>query len=184
MLCLVVGESNSGKTSLCKCYRRGEAITEDNVSGATDPTVKSFPGSEISRPNAVSLLVRDTDGSVGIHKDEEADAIVICFDIVKPPTLVQVKAKWAPAVKTSFPGKPFFLVGCKSDLRGEIFEGIEVPSTTTQQGEDMAKEIGAEKYYEFSARNAVVDPKEIFLAATIAALPPPPKEAGGCCVLS
>ena len=184
MVCVLYGDSGAGKTCLIKRFSGGEAITEnDMVPRTADNTVKNFSGSQISRPSAVSLLVHDTDGALEIRKDEEADVIIICFDIVKPDSLEKAKSKWAPGVKAQMPGKPLFLVGCKSDMRGEKFEGIEIPSVSNEQATAAASEMGAVKYFEFSARADGVDPKEIFLAAVIAALPPPPKAEGGCCVV-
>lgn len=127
--------------------------------------------------------MHDTDGSLEIRKDEDADVVIICFDIGKPASLEKAKTKWVPGVKEQMPGKPLFLVGCKSDMRGYKFDGVEIPSVTSEQATAAASEIGAVKYFEFCAFAADADPKEIFLAAVIAALPPPAKEAGGCCVV-
>lgn len=65
--------------------------------------------------------------------------------------------QWYKEIEQSAPGVPIVLVGTKSDLRNvksaveQLKKNGEAP-ITKQQGEEMAQEIGAYKYFECSAK--------------------------------
>jgi Ras family protein A len=86
-----------------------------------------------------------------------AHAFLICFSIERPDSLENVLEKWDPEVKHFGAGNvPRFLVGCKKDLRDdpsmllELSRSSQLP-VTTEQGEEMARVIGAE-YFECSSK--------------------------------
>jgi len=86
----------------------------------------------------------------------QTDIFIICFSVVNPASLENVKSKWIPELKHHAPNVPYILVGTKLDLR-EDRETIERLKERKQspinynQGLQMAKEIGAVKYLECSA---------------------------------
>lgn len=86
----------------------------------------------------------------------QTDIFIICFSVVNPASLENVKSKWIPELKHHAPNVPYILVGTKLDLR-EDRDTIERLKERKQspinynQGLQMAKEIGAVKYLECSA---------------------------------
>ncbi|KAI2665159.1 Ras-related C3 botulinum toxin substrate 1 [Labeo rohita] len=86
----------------------------------------------------------------------DADVFLIVFSLVSPESFERVREKWHPDVRRFCPNTPIILVGTKLDLRDDK-DTIEKLKEKTQtpisyrQGLDMAKEIGAVKYFECSA---------------------------------
>ncbi|CAG8699347.1 10703_t:CDS:2, partial [Acaulospora colombiana] len=105
--------------------------------------------------------------------------ILICFAINRRDTLANVQDKWFPeiAAVSTFPQIPVILVGCKKDLR-EL--ALDIPASVSdeliseEEANRMARNIGAIKYMECSAKtgegvNLVFDE-----AARVALWPPTP----------
>ena len=84
------------------------------------------------------------------------DVFMICFSLVHPISLENVKEKWSPELAHHAPEVPKLLVGTKMDLR-EDMKTIEKLKETRQkpvssaQGQAMAKTIKASSYMECSA---------------------------------
>eukprot|EP01094_Clydonella_sp_ATCC50884_P020996 TRINITY_DN44_c0_g5_i2.p1 TRINITY_DN44_c0_g5~~TRINITY_DN44_c0_g5_i2.p1 ORF type:complete len:255 (-),score=123.27 TRINITY_DN44_c0_g5_i2:453-1217(-) len=84
-----------------------------------------------------------------------ADVVLVCFCLVSSLTSEAVVEKWSPEVKHYIPDVPQILVGTKVDLRNaqeadphaDTFDPI-----SKEQGEAVAKEIGAVRYCELSAK--------------------------------
>lgn len=72
-------------------------------------------------------------------------------------SLTYIEFQWYKEIEGSAPGVPIVLVGTKSDLRNvksaveQLKKNGEEP-ITRQQGEEMAQEIGAYRYFECSAK--------------------------------
>ncbi|XP_030828498.1 rho-related GTP-binding protein RhoA-A-like [Strongylocentrotus purpuratus] len=104
----------------------------------------------------------------------DTDVILMCFDIYRPGTLVNIWEKWTPEVKHFCPNVPIILVGNKKDLRNDDNTKMELQQTkqtpvTYDEGHQMAVKINAAKYMECSAKtNDGV--REVFETATRAAL--------------
>ena len=84
------------------------------------------------------------------------------------------------------PDTPFILVGTKCDMKndqGEINKLREQGQSaiTTEQGENLAKKLGAIKYMECSAKTQE-NLKEVFDEAVRSVLRPPKKKKG-CAIL-
>jgi cell division control protein 42 len=67
-----------------------------------------------------------------------------------------VEEKWFPEVHHYCPGVPFLIVGTQVDLRddSQVIEKLEKQKQspiTTEEGEGLARELGAVKYVECSA---------------------------------
>ncbi|KAG8737055.1 GTP-binding protein Rho1 [Ceratobasidium sp. 414] len=131
----------------------------------------------------VELALLDTSGLEDYHRLRplsypDSHVILICFSIVDPDSLDDVKekvrstvssalplgghqligavAQWIGEVMHFCPGLPYILVGCKKDLRHdpEIIEYLRKTNqcpVTTEQGEQVAQKIGARHYLECSA---------------------------------
>lgn len=48
----------------------------------------------------------------------ETDVIILCFSVVRPDSMENVKTKWIPELKKYLPNTPIILVGTQCDLRG------------------------------------------------------------------
>ncbi|KAI8849607.1 Rho GTPase Rho1 [Chytridium lagenaria] len=87
----------------------------------------------------------------------ETDVILICFSVDSPSSLSNVTDIWFSEMKHYCPKTPIILVGCKADLRKAHLEGrggvnmLVNKLVTPQEGEAMAKRIGAHRYCECSA---------------------------------
>ncbi|KAK2909416.1 hypothetical protein Q8A67_005253 [Cirrhinus molitorella] len=86
----------------------------------------------------------------------QTDVFLICFSLVNPSSLENVRAKWCPEVRHFCPDTPFILVGTKLDLRDDKDTTEELKKTkqtpiSYRQGLAMAEEIRAVKYLECSA---------------------------------
>jgi GTPase SAR1 family protein len=67
-----------------------------------------------------------------------------------------VKTKWVPEIRHHCPEVPFLLVGTKMDLRSNMdtlkeLEEQGLAPVKTEQGNTVAKEVGAIEYLECSA---------------------------------
>lgn len=107
------------------------------------------------------------------------DVFVIAFSLVNPSSFENVRSKWIPEIQHHCPGIPFVLVGTKLDMRDDP-QAIDDLSNkgqqpiTYQQGVQMAKEVGAIKYIECSAKSRR-GLKNAFDEAMRAVINPPPK---------
>jgi small GTP-binding protein len=84
------------------------------------------------------------------------DVFIVCFALSSPDTFENVKTKWVPEVSHYNPSTPMILVGSKLDLRDNEdtisnLKKKDQKPITCEQGEALAKEIGAYKYVECSA---------------------------------
>ncbi|KAJ4403503.1 Rho GTPase [Neurospora sp. IMI 360204] len=117
-----------------------------------------------------------------------AHVILIGFSVDTPDSLDNVKHKWVTEANDRCPNVPIILVGLKKDLRGDPVAIEEMRKRSQRfvmedEGQRIAKEIGARKYLECSSLTGEgVD--DVFEAATRAALLTfEKKEGSGCCVI-
>lgn len=86
----------------------------------------------------------------------QTDVFLICFSLVSPPSFENVRTKWWPEISHHAPNIPMILVGTKLDLRedpetiSKLRERRMAP-ISYQNGNAMARDIGATKYLECSA---------------------------------
>jgi cell division control protein 42 len=100
----------------------------------------------------------------------QTDVFLVCFSVTSPASFENVKEKWFPEVHHHCPGVPCLIVGTQVDLREDrsvhflLVNEILIISghleklarqkqrpITTEQGERLARELGAVKYVECSA---------------------------------
>lgn len=167
---VVVGDNACGKTCLLTVFSNG-IFPELYVPNVFDKYIANI---EIDDRH-VDLVLWDTAG--GEDYDHlrplsypDSHIILICFAIDAPDSLDSVQENWIPEVLSFCLGLPIILVGCKKDLRHNSKTLEESNKTcqssiTTEQGEEVCKNIGACKYLECSAlTNEGV--REVFEAAT------------------
>jgi len=152
---VVVGDGAVGKTSLLISYATGE-FPKDYL-----PTVFENYTAQMKRGGEVILLhLWDTAGQEDYDRLRplsypNADVVLLCFSTINQASHDNIREKWAPEVHHYIPNIPHILVGTKVDLREE-----KIPDPTTgkfeplssEQGQQMSREIGATKYMEVSSK--------------------------------
>ncbi|CCC11060.1 small Rho-type GTPase [Copromyces sp. CBS 386.78] len=185
---VIIGDGACGKTSLLSVFTLGffpatyiPTVFENYV---TDCRVDG---------KSVQLALWDTAGQEDYERlrplaYSKAHVILIGFSVDTPDSLDNVKHKWVTEANERCPNVPIILVGLKKDLRGDPVAIEEMRKRSQRfvmedEGQRIAKEIGARKYLECSSLTGEgVD--DVFEAATRAALLTfEKKEGSGCCVI-
>ncbi|TIB68125.1 hypothetical protein E3P77_01345 [Wallemia ichthyophaga] len=119
----------------------------------------------------------------------QTDVFLIAFSIASPTSLENVKYKWIPELKHHAPNVPIILVATKVDLRNDRLtiqrladRGMNPISWS--EGSKLAKEIGAVRYLECSAKSQL-GLKAVFDEAIRIVLIPPArhsKKNKGCVI--
>lgn len=86
----------------------------------------------------------------------QTDVFLVCFSVTSPASFENVREKWFPEVHHHCPGVPCLIVGTQTDLRDDpsVREKLgkqKMSPVRREDGERMAKELGAVKYVECSA---------------------------------
>lgn len=129
----------------------------------------------------------------------QTDVFLVCFSVTSPASFENVREKWFPEVHHHCPGVPCLIVGTQTDLRDDaaVREKLakqKMQPVRKEDGDRMAKELGAVKYVECSAltqyklkdvfdevsSTAFILPEpKLTLQAIVAALEPPSTGKGG-----
>ncbi|KAK3791334.1 hypothetical protein RRG08_012518 [Elysia crispata] len=194
--CVIVGDSGVGKTCLTCSYAcntkydlRKLVRTHQATVWATDHYQKDREVLDRSWCDLdgcqVSIRLWDT---FGYHdKDRRfayrgADVIVMCFSLLVPNTLRNIRRIWHPEARRLSPNTPIVLCGTQADLRylcvdekyinmekGLLYRNISpsdmIPSSS---GREVARELGA-PYYETSVLTQY-GVQDVFLNAARVAL--------------
>lgn len=86
----------------------------------------------------------------------QTDVFLVCFSVTSPASFENVREKWFPEVHHHCPGVPCLIVGTQVDLRDDpsVREKLakqKMQPVRKEDGERMAKDLGAVKYVECSA---------------------------------
>ena len=86
----------------------------------------------------------------------QADVFLVCFSVASPSTFDAVPEKWIPEVRHHYPDATIILVGTHVDERVETPPEVDAAEherkfITKEDGERMAKRVGAKKYVECNA---------------------------------
>jgi cell division control protein 42 len=86
----------------------------------------------------------------------QTDVFLVCFSVTSPASFENVKEKWFPEVRHHCPGVPCLIVGTQIDLRDDpqVMDKLarqKQRPVASEQGERLARELGAVKYVECSA---------------------------------
>ncbi|XP_040054131.1 rho-related GTP-binding protein RhoF isoform X1 [Gasterosteus aculeatus] len=167
---VVVGDGGCGKTSLLLVYAKGD-FPEKYAPSVFEKytTTISLGGKEIK------LNLYDTAGQEDYDRlrplsYQEADLILVCFDVTNPTSYENVLIKWHPEVKHFCRDTPVILIGCKTDLRQEEeccrkLKATDQAPITYSQGEEIRQQMNAELYLECSAKHQE-NVEDIFREAT------------------
>lgn len=153
---VVVGDGAVGKTALLIAYTTN-TFHQDYI-----PTVfDNYSASTMVDNKAYVLGLWDTAGQEEYDRLRplsypQTDVFLLCFSVVNPMSLKNVRDKWNVELSHHCPDVPKILVATKIDLR-EDREALErlashkMAPVPRHKGEELAREIGATKYVECSA---------------------------------
>lgn len=155
---VIVGDGGCGKTSLLMVYTRG-SFPEEYV-----PTVfENYTAELIVDKMRVELALWDTAGQEDYDRLRplsypDTDVIVLCFAVDNRKSFDNIHDKWAAEVSHFCgPNIPKILVAMKADLRAQPH--LPIPLVSKEEGQQLARKIGAYKYIECSAKyNENVEP--------------------------
>jgi small GTP-binding protein len=168
--CVVVGDGAVGKTCLQLSY------TTDAFPSEYIPTVFDSSSPRITvEDQEISLQLWDTFGQEDYKKLRAlsypyTDVFVICFSLVDPESLENVRKTWIPEVKEHCPTTPYILVGTKLDLREKFAQCADEyrrngwERVSSSMAEEMAETIKAQAYVQCSAK-ILYNVKEVFETA-------------------
>eukprot|EP01105_Mastigella_eilhardi_P014175 TRINITY_DN3225_c0_g2_i1.p2 TRINITY_DN3225_c0_g2~~TRINITY_DN3225_c0_g2_i1.p2 ORF type:complete len:140 (+),score=28.05 TRINITY_DN3225_c0_g2_i1:38-421(+) len=108
------------------------------------------------------------------------DVFLVVFAVSSRTSFWNVTEKWIPEVRHQCPGTPVVLVAAKVDLRDDDCGGGcgDTAMVTREEGEVLAREIGAAAYRECSAK-LQRGLNEVFAAAVRATRPPEGEQESG-----
>nr|VZI42295.1 unnamed protein product [Spirometra erinaceieuropaei] len=174
--CVVVGDGAVGKTCLLISY------TTNRFPSEYVPTVfDNYAVTVMVGGDPMVLALFDTAGQEDYDRLRplsypQTDIFLICFSVVNPASFENAREKWYGELQHHCPNVPFLLVGTQSDLRDDpdtiekLAKNKQKP-LTPQQGEKLAREIGACKYLECSALTQK-GLKDVFDEAILSGLQP------------
>ncbi|KAE8185533.1 hypothetical protein CF336_g7366 [Tilletia laevis] len=175
--CVVVGDGAVGKTCLLISY------TTNKFPSEYVPTVfDNYAVTVMIGEDPYTLGLFDTAGQEDYDRLRplsypQTDVFLVCFSVTSPASFENVKEKWFPEVHHHCPGVPCLIVGTQVDLRDDpatvdkLARSKQRP-VSFDQGERLARELGAVKYVECSALTQK-GLKNVFDEAIVAALEPP-----------
>ncbi|PNS15977.1 cell division control protein 42 [Sphaceloma murrayae] len=177
LVCVVVGDGAVGKTCLLISYTTNKFPSEYVPTVFDNYAVTVMIGDE---PYTLGLF--DTAGQEDYDRLRplsypQTDVFLVCFSVTSPASFENVREKWFPEVHHHCPGVPCLIVGTQTDLRDDtaVREKLakqKMQPVRKEDGERMAKELGAVKYVECSALTQY-KLKDVFDEAIVAALEPP-----------
>uniref|UniRef100_A0A8B9LL70 Ras homolog family member F, filopodia associated n=1 Tax=Astyanax mexicanus TaxID=7994 RepID=A0A8B9LL70_ASTMX len=154
---VIVGDGGCGKTSLLMVYAKGDfpekyapSVFEKYV------TTVTHGGKEIQL-NLYDTAGQDDYDRLRPLSYQNADLILVCYDVTNPTSYENVIIKWYPEVHHFCRDVPKILIGCKTDLRKDKekmrkLRAVEQEPITYTQGEETQKQMNAELYLECSAK--------------------------------
>ncbi|XP_030553156.2 rac-like GTP-binding protein 5 [Rhodamnia argentea] len=176
--CVTVGDGAVGKTCLLISYTSNTFPT-DYV-----PTVfDNFSANVMVDGQTVNLGLWDTAGQEDYNRLRPlsyrgADVFILAFSLISRPSFENIAKKWVPELRHYAPSTPIVLVGTKLDLREDKQFKLDYPGActiSTEQGEELRKQIGALAYVECSSKTQQ-NVKAVFDAAIKVVLRPPKRK--------
>ena len=154
--CVAVGDGAVGKTSLLISYTTN-CFPHDYI-----PTVFDNYSANVMVDNqAINLGLWDTAGQEDYDRLRplsypQTDVFLVCFSIISPSSLENVKNKWFPEITHNCTNANVILVGTKLDMRNDkaICDRLaerRLHTVSQAEGMECAKAIGAARYVECSA---------------------------------
>ena len=176
---VIIGDGMVGKTALLHRYQKKNQLYIDDGGTYFGNSVKNMEHPE--KPGQyLNLHLWDTGGRDEnyVHRKicyPNTDVVLLCFSVVDPTCVVNVKSVWIQETRLHLKGIPIILVGTKVDLRQDnktietLWNKDEEP-VSTESGRILAKEIGAVDYIEVSSLTSFASVELVFKTAVRAAL--------------
>ncbi|XP_067681919.1 cell division control protein 42 homolog [Haliotis asinina] len=151
--CAIMGDDMVGKTSISESYAQ-KSFKENYEATVFDNYV--VPLEVAGEEFVISMF--DTAGKKNFENlraftYRESEVLLLCFSTCDRETLTSINDLWMPELKRhskhSKQKRPVILVGTQIDLRF----GHEDSEVSTDEGVQLAKDIGADCYVECSARD-------------------------------
>ena len=108
----------------------------------------------------------------------QTDIFLVCFSVLNTKTFESVKSKWVPEISRHCPDSPYLLVGLDVDLRDDQDKEKVI---SFRMGVKAAKNLGAVRYLEYSARIPKLL-KNVFEQAAFIALESPKQSVRKKCI--
>lgn len=146
---MVVGDGAVGKTCLLISYTTND-FPKDYV-----PTVfDNYNATVMVEGQQINLGLWDTAGQEDYDRLRplsypQTNVFLVCFSVISNDSYSNVTEKWVPEISHHAPNVPMLLIGTKSDLRNDPQFSNSLVSKN--QGDQLAKNIGAKDYIECSA---------------------------------
>ncbi|KAK5118291.1 Rho GTPase [Meristemomyces frigidus] len=179
---MAMGDGAVGKTCLLISYTTNKFPSEYVPTVFDNYAVTVMIGDE---PYTLGLF--DTAGQEDYDRLRplsypQTDVFLVCFSVTSPASFENVREKWFPEVHHHCPGVPCLIVGTQTDLRDDpqVRDKLakqKMQPVRKEDGERMAKDLGAVKYVECSALTQY-KLKDVFDEAIVAALEPPVAKTG------
>ncbi|KAK2888320.1 rho-related GTP-binding protein RhoF [Channa argus] len=171
---VIVGDGGCGKTSLLMVYAKGD-FPEKYAPSVFEKYVTTISlGTKEIQLNLYDTAGQDDYDRLRPLSYQEANLILVCFDVTNPTSYENVLIKWHPEVKHFCRDTPVILIGCKTDLRKDRecarkLKAMNLAPITYTQGEEAQQHMNAELYLECSAKYKE-NVEDIFREATKTAL--------------
>uniref|UniRef100_H2YR36 Small monomeric GTPase n=1 Tax=Ciona savignyi TaxID=51511 RepID=H2YR36_CIOSA len=154
--CVLLGDGAVGKTSLVVSYSTNGYPTEYVPTAFDNYSVRiQIDGT------ALRLQISDTAGQDEFDGMRPlcypgTDVVLVCFSVVRPTSLCNIRDKWLPEIKKYLPKVPVVLVGTQTDLRTSLDVLVDLARyserpITEEEAAAFAKQHGACGYVECSA---------------------------------
>ncbi|XP_045164592.2 cell division control protein 42 homolog [Mercenaria mercenaria] len=153
--CVVLGDDNVGKTSMLMCYATNR-FPSQHVPNVFD----NYAGSVVLSGKQYTLQMIDTTEQEDTDEARRqsysgADVFIVCFSVVKPETLRNVKRRWIPEIRDLMGETPIILIGTQTDLRDDetVLNKLKAKGEKPISARDatvVSRHIGAACYMESS----------------------------------
>ncbi|ELR24614.1 Ras subfamily protein [Acanthamoeba castellanii str. Neff] len=144
---VAVGDSGVGKTALLYAWSWNTFIGGKEAADYL-PTCISFNQRDVAIDQGKKVVVVpwDTAGSADYDQLRPlgyggADIFLLCYSVVDPQSLQNLRSRWLPEVRRHCPNEPFILVGCKKDL---VSDGV-INEESNASGAAVAEEAAGEE---------------------------------------
>ena len=165
--CVLVGDGSVGKTCLLHKYT-SSCFPEGYTQTPYIPTIFDTYTCTLKYEMAdLKLSLFDTAGQedydrfrILCYQNPSADILILCFSVVSNHSYDNIIQKWKSELEIHCPGVPIMLLATKVDLRTDQTQIQTLAKTgeriiPRENGEKLAKQLGAVCYQEVSAFTGV-----------------------------